>query len=109
MTEHRYGGMAMVATSASDDAAAFRHARIRERIGDIERHPATNGLRVHSVGLERLRKARTNDGIAGDIRARGRSENELIAFDSRQRAGVSAQQAYGALHDRIEHRLQVRL
>src|SRR5262245_37020425 len=48
-------------------------------------------------------------GVAGFIGARERGEHDLIALDPGQHAGVRAQQADGAGHDRIEHRLHVRL
>jgi hypothetical protein len=59
--------------------------------------------------VNRHGKARSLRGVTWVVGSRHRGEGDQIALDPTERACVSSQQTDGAVHDRVEHRLDIRL
>ena len=64
---------------------------------------------MRPLGSERLWIGRPRRSDASIVGARERGEINLIARDPSQHARVRPEQADGALQDRVEHRLDIRL
>ncbi len=110
VTEHRHHDLASIATDTSVGACGFGQSGIGVGVGDIERRSIANGLGVRPARSRSGRgKTRPQGGVASGVGARERGELDLIARDPGQRARVRPQQADGAGHDRVEHRLHIRL
>ena len=73
------------------------------------RRSIANGPDVRPLVGERPREERPHGGVASGVGARERGELDLIALDPGQHPRVRPQQADGAGHDRVEHRLDIRL
>ncbi len=109
MTEQWHRDPASVATGTSAGLHGFGHSGIGLGVGDIERRTIANDLGVRRLGAERLWEERPQGDVASRVGARERRELDLFASDPGQRARVPSQQADSAIHDRVEHRLDIRL
>src|SRR5262249_25118959 len=82
-------------------------SRIALRISHVDRYTIADGLADWCLGPEYLWKACAQDSVVRGVAGRKSSEHDLISRNSRQRARVPAQQANGALHDCVEHWLNI--
>ena len=109
VAKQRHYQHASVATDKSAGVLRSGQSRITEGVGAVQRHSVAHGLGVVLVRVDRKWKTASVDSVADVVGARESSELELIARKPCQRARVPSQQADGALHDHVEHRLHVGL
>jgi hypothetical protein len=110
VTKHRDDDLTVIPERARVRTDSFMDARIGLCVGNVEGHASADGVGVRGSGMHRMGEERAQRGVRRVvIAARQRGEHDLIAVDPGQRARVRAKQADGALHNRVEDRLDIRL
>src|SRR5215813_1160557 len=109
VADQRHHHQASVTSETSARVLRVGQSRIAVSVGAVERRSIAHSLGVVILGVDRHGEARPLGGVTWVVGTCHRGEGDLIALDPAERAYVSAQQPDGALHDRVEDRLDVGL